>query len=113
MESTIDANGWTAARSILPFSSPSSIASLHVQSQLRPITVAITGTHCAGKSTIGRKVASVMSWEFHNELGDTLREKKTEDGHRDGYSTGWYEIIRMNEIQRDQEAKFSRIVETW
>ena len=114
--------GWSAARSILPFSPAASTSGPQLQfTQLRSITVALTGTHCSGKSTIGRKLSEVMNWEFHRELGEILRKNIPESGHREGYSTnandelGWDDRIHLEEIRRDQETPLdsSRVVETW
>lgn len=40
-----------------------------------PITLALTGTHCAGKKTLGRLLAGFLGWRFEPELGDILGEK--------------------------------------
>ena len=114
-ESSLNENSWSAARSILTFTPAGTIVSPTPPSQLRPITVAITGGHCSGKSTIGQKLASVMNWEFHKELGDILRETIPVSGHREGYNSAkdWDDTIYNAETRRDQETKCSRIVETW
>ena len=113
---------WAEARSILPFSPAASISGPQLQyTQLRSITVALTGTHCSGKSSIGQKLSEVMKWEFHRELGEILRKDIPESGHREGYPTnnndekGWDDRVHLEEIRRDRETSsdLSRIVETW
>lgn len=120
---TVDSpTGWTEARPILPFSQPSSAEGPRLPSAgLRPITVALTGTHCSGKSTLARKLASALNWSLHEELGDVLRRDITPHGHQEGYETGcidesdWDDFLHREEVRRDQETPLScsRIVETW
>ena len=94
-----------------------------------PWTVAITGTHCAGKATVGRMLAERLGspeWIFQAELGDLLRETTTlvAGGHRLGNGGGdtnaksWDEQVYQAEIARDEESisstcGTSRVVETW
>ena len=93
-------------------------------------TVAITGTHCAGKATVGRLLAERLGsskWTFQAELGDILRETTAlvAGGHRLGNGGGdtnaksWDEQVYEAEILRDEESitsdacASSRVVETW
>ena len=117
-------NGWEKARPILPLSPPVSLGSFPLLDKpLFPVTLAIMGTHCAGKKTIGEKVATFMGWEFHPELGDVLRDrdKLVAGGHVTGDGSGnseassdWDERIRKAECERDASSRtMSRVVETW
>lgn len=109
-----DDRGWTVARRILPFSPPRSISFPSVQ--LQPLTIVVLGTHCAGKRTVGTKLAQLLDMEFHPELGDSLRDVASlqENSHEGGYGSDWDGRVLQAEIQRDQEAKDkSRVVETW
>ena len=85
----------------------------------KPVTVAITGTHCAGKGTIGRKLAELLGWRFDPELGDLLREKVVASGHLTGDGSGsknaksWDNRVHAAEIARDLQSFSCRVVETW
>jgi hypothetical protein len=104
--------GWTRARS---FSPPGSVVPAPDHRRRQPITVAITGAHCAGKATIGRRVADALGWTFDPELGEVLRESVTAGGHRTGYGSreAWDERIYDEERKRDRSSRSSRVVETW
>ncbi len=66
--------GWSRVRPIIPpFPLPSHPPPHRLISKLKNTTVAIVGTHCAGKTTVGKTVASILQWTFHPELGDMLR----------------------------------------
>jgi thymidylate kinase len=124
-----NSNGWSKARAILPFRhSPKEGNSLcYTQLHNRPITLALTGSHCAGKSTLGKKIASTMSWLFQQELGDILRDAEhvVAGGHRMGDGSGnhnaqsWDDRIYYEETTRDHQqyenenSPSSRVVETW
>jgi hypothetical protein len=83
--------------------------------------VAITGTHCAGKATIGRRVAEALGWKFDPELGEILRENVIPGHHKAGYDghppvLSWDEMIFNEEQRRDRSNASngaSRVVETW
>lgn len=116
-------DGWEKAKSILPFSPPASFGSFPVMDKpLLPVTLAIMGSHCAGKKTIGEKVATIMGWQFHPELGDVLRDHDilVANGHVTGDGSGnseassdWDERIHKAECERDASNLTSRVVETW
>lgn len=83
----------------------------------RDVTVAIFGTHTAGKKTIGERTAQALGWEFQGELGELLRPEHTltPDGHIMGHGDGgdWDMFVHTAETQRDLRASRSRVVETW
>jgi thymidylate kinase len=113
------ATGWVNARAILPFTVPGSVPCLSLSwspTRRRCFTLALTGTHCAGKATIGRKVAEILGWSFDPELGEVLREHVTPGGHKTGYSSNamsWDDLILDEEQKRDSSKAVSRVVETW
>jgi thymidylate kinase len=129
LQNSTNSNGWSKAREILPFShSPKDGETLcSTKLQNRPITLALTGCHCAGKATLGKKIASTMSWLFQQELGDILRDADhvVAGGHRIGDGSGdlnaqsWDDRIHYEETTRDRQqlgsgsSQSSRIVETW
>jgi hypothetical protein len=86
-----------------------------------PVTLVLTGTHTAGKATLGKRVANIMRWSFDEELGDILRnEQLVAGGHRVGNRSGddssesWDDFIFSEEMKRDAtQQKRSRVVETW
>jgi len=88
----------------------------------RPITLAITGTHCSGKRTLGMRLAEILGWRFDPELGDILRpDTLVADCHKigDGRSGGredWDDFVHREECKRDEESgseTCNRVVETW
>lgn len=90
-----DRDGWSSARRLAPFSSGPVRCPLGGASPrrlLRPVTLALTGAHCSGKRTIGRRLARCLGFRFDPELGDVLRDRDrlVPDGHRvgDGSSGG-------------------------
>lgn len=119
--STLPEGGWTAARAILPFSRPNSVSHFSVYpAAARSITLVLTGTHCAGKATLGKRTAQVLGWIFHPELGEVLRDAIVPGGHRVGYGfddtqyRSWDDQVHTEEVQRDSENMAShRVVETW
>lgn len=98
----------------------SSNNNIHARSS-GPITVAITGTHCSGKRTIGCLVADYFGWTFDAELGDVLRENDAlvPDGHRSGDGSSmhngreWDDRVHSEECKRDGIRPRKRVVETW
>jgi hypothetical protein len=92
-------------------------------SKEKPVTVALFGTHCAGKRTIGKHIAEKLDWTFQPELGEILRPDVNLVGqnnqHRDGYianaerGDSWDDFIYKEECKRDAATKGSRVVETW
>jgi shikimate kinase len=113
-------NGWSEARKILPFSPPSAVSTTTLlRTTLAPMTLVITGTHCAGKATLCKKLASVLGWSFQPELGEILRGKIASGDHRVGYdsqknddASSWDDFIYQEEVNRDASSS-SRVVETW
>ena len=112
---------WNPMREINAFSPPNKIAVPRRPIGLRNITLAIMGTHCSGKRTIGSNVADIMGWRFDPELGDVLRDSDmlVSDGHitGDGSGTGafgdWDSLVYSEERKRDEQANLCRVVETW
>lgn len=93
--------------------------------QHRPMTIVLTGTHCAGKAIIGKIIAKTLGCAYQPELGDILRDRPhlVPGGHLIGDGSGdssskksWDERIFEAEKIRDEQAlpnHGSRIVETW
>jgi thymidylate kinase len=114
-----ESNGWSEAAKVLLFSTLSFYLSPPIASKKLPVTLAITGTHCAGKAILGKRIANVLGWTFDAELGDILR--KSEDivsgKHKVGYdscdSMSWDDLVFQEEAKRDQASSGSRVVETW
>jgi thymidylate kinase len=129
LQNSTNSNGWSKARAILPFrhSPKDGVTLCYTKLQNRPITLALTGCHCAGKATLGKKIASTMSWLFQRELGDILRDAEhvVAGGHRVGDGSGninaqsWDDRIYYEETTRDHQqlengsSQRSRVVETW
>ena len=120
--------GWSRVRPIIPpFPLPSHPPPHRPISKLKNTTVAIVGTHCAGKTTVGKTVASILQWTFHPELGDMLRgdaNSLVPGGHAFGDGSGrnnakcWDDRVHDAEIDRDYyddsaSVGGGRIVETW
>eukprot|EP00178_Gracilaria_changii_P025361 TRINITY_DN78159_c0_g1_i1.p1 TRINITY_DN78159_c0_g1~~TRINITY_DN78159_c0_g1_i1.p1 ORF type:complete len:738 (-),score=80.57 TRINITY_DN78159_c0_g1_i1:459-2672(-) len=111
---------WTVSKHNFCFQ-PSREA-LH-RNTLLPVTVALLGTHTAGKRTLGKRLANIFDWPFQAEVGDVLRDKdkivpaghRTGDGRADRDSCGnaWDDRIHEAECKRDTTSTNSRIVETW
>jgi hypothetical protein len=119
--------GWSRVRPILPFPLPSQPPPHRPISKLKNTTVAIIGTHCAGKTTVGKTLAFILQWTFHPELGDVLRgdaNSLVPGGHVFGDGSGrknakcWDDRVHDAEIERDNNDVSAsmgggRIVETW
>ncbi|CAB9501016.1 Inherit from KOG: thymidylate kinase [Seminavis robusta] len=119
-------HGWRPSVPILPFRA----AKQHPQQNnpllvLKPITVAITGTHCAGKTTLCEKLADILDAALHLEQGEILRDTDAlvPGGHRHGdgsasssSAASWDDRVFEAEVARDGQrfdAGYCRIVETW
>lgn len=113
-------NGWRDAQQISGISSRNKTPLIQT---IRPVTLAVLGTHTAGKETIGKRVAGFLQWTFECELGDVLREKDqlVEGGHRTGdgrgiieqESSAWDNQVHEAECARDEATMRCRVVETW
>jgi gluconate kinase len=89
----------------------------------KPLTIAVFGMHCSGKSTISRRLAQFLNCPFDKELGDILRDKENlvANGHLLGNGTSkgscsWDDQIFEQECARDHQkdsSSTSRVVETW
>ena len=55
----------------------------------KPATVALFGTHCAGKRTLGKLVAQKLRWTFQPELGEILRTDDSLVGQANQHREGW------------------------
>ena len=144
-----DDNGNWVMRSILPFTTATTAISKSISMSMsmtcgnfkkRGITLAITGCHASGKTTIGKALAKILNWKFDPELGEVLREEDSlqPGGHMHGDGSGvhvpdennndnnedakettkdnWDDLILEKEIQRDLQASqrgYCRVVETW
>lgn len=113
-------DGWSGACDIPQFHLPKPVPDPATPDRLLPLTVVLTGTHCSGKATLGKRLANVLGFTFHGELGELLRSSNlTEGGHRLGDGSGsknasrWDELVHKSEVSRDQESEASRVVETW
>lgn len=94
---------------------------------LSGMTVAIMGAHASGKSSIAKRLSTLLGWEYHQELGDILwnESELVPNGHLhgDGSVTStssnkdeWDSLIHQKECERDIEClstKSCRVVETW
>ena len=119
--------GWSRVRPIIPPFPLPSHPPPHRPISSKNTTVAIVGTHCAGKTTVGKTVASILQWTFHPELGDMLRgdaNSLVPGGHAFGDGSGrnnakcWDDRVHDAEIDRDNyddsaSVGGGRIVETW
>ena len=95
----------------------------------RSVTLAVFGPHNGGKLTVGTILARKLKWDFHEELGDVLRDETrlVPDGHIFGDNNSsnknglsWDDTIFAAETARDESfsinhlsAQRNRIVETW
>mmetsp|Transcript_532 Transcript_532/g.1261 ORF Transcript_532/g.1261 Transcript_532/m.1261 type:complete len:108 (+) Transcript_532:188-511(+) len=79
---------WSAPEQVSPFQLPRTMA--YNTTQPKRVCLVLVGTHCAGKSTIGKKVAAALRWEFQVEVSDELRDKEglVPGGHLHGDGTG-------------------------
>lgn len=123
----VETNGWGCPRPLSPFRGAGLISQLRIPSRLKPITVAITGTHCAGKATIGKRLVEIFGdgWSpMDLELGDLLRSQDVlaASAHRIGDGSGalnavsWDDRVHEAELNRDEHSPKSgqsRVVETW
>ena len=128
-ENSSDENGGWSSMSIPPSTTR---VYQHVPTRVRyiarPICLALTGCHAAGKSTIGKRLAAILGWRFHPELGEVLRENEyfrprghyCGDGSRSWNDAenrdAWDDLIFDAEKRRDEdclEARYCRVVETW
>ena len=115
-------NDW-GVRSILPYSK--TLSSIKSAMTFQNTTIAIVGTHAAGKNTIGTALAKLLGFCFHPELGEVLRDQDTlvAGGHLHGNGSSatpnagehqdWDDRIFRKECERDQDSSGSRVVETW
>lgn len=124
-------SGQWQMRSILPFTPTTALTSNYGEAMntwnLSSMTVAIMGSHAAGKSTIGKRLSALLGWEFHQELGMILRNESelVANGHMHGSGSGtsessnkdeWDSLIYQKECERDvatSSSKSCRVVETW
>jgi thymidylate kinase len=113
-------DGWSKAESFVPLSPLQLVNPTVTCSNILPMTLVLTGTHCSGKATLGKKLAHVLGWHFQAELGETLRsDQLMEGGHRLGDGSGsnnassWDELVHTSETLRDQNSEGCRVVETW
>ncbi len=116
-------------RSILPFTPPTSkINEINVSWKVKNCTIALLGTHTAGKTTIGNRLSELIGWHFDEELGKILRDEDelVANGHLHGDGKGntedsssckdeWDDLILQKECERDLASSQGgcRIVETW
>ena len=114
-------DGKWCMRSILPFTT----FSLRESFTIKPCTVALMGTHTAGKTTIGSRLSALIGWKFDTELGNDLRnnDNLVANGHLhgDGGMTDnsssckdqWDKLLLEKESERDGISQGCRVVETW
>jgi thymidylate kinase len=115
-------SGWSKPRPILPFRPPDAPRGTHgFRGAVRGLTVAMTGTHCSGKKTLGLLVAKILGFSFQAELGELLRDHPdlVPGGHRVGDGSGvrnaqsWDDRVYDAELARDNQHESRRVVETW
>jgi len=88
-----------------------------------PMTVVLTGSHCSGKTSLGKILAGYLGWRFDPEIGDIKRDKDSlvAGGHLSGDGSGskdgddWDTFVNEKECERDSSCPTScnRVVETW
>ncbi len=115
-------------RSILPFPTATKLPSIRTSIYQHPplgVTIALTGCHTSGKTTVGKALAKLLGWNFDPELGEILRGERDQlkpGGHMSGDGSGeensdaWDDLIHRAEVDRDEKAcavRSCRIVETW
>ena len=81
-------------------------------------TVVLVGPHGVGKTTIGRRLADVLGWPFHDEIGRRLREEALRldrDAHAFASQPGFDREVSRLELLRDVAwvTGPGRIVESW
>ncbi len=77
------------------------------------MTLAITGSHGAGKSTLGRSLAARLGWPFHDEVGWELAQGRGLDEDATQPQIAFDEWVFSRERDRDRRAPADRVVETW
>jgi thymidylate kinase len=79
-------------------------------------TIAIIGSHGAGKTTIGRALSVALGIRFDEEIGARLRvaaQARDESAHAIAPQREFDLLVEQLELQRDQDAETPRVVETW
>ena len=78
--------------------------------------IVLVGPHASGKSTLGHRLAKLLGWSFHSELGLKLRKEalatnsKAHAAHSD---ESFDRLIFAQEAQRDRLNLTPRVIETW
>jgi energy-coupling factor transporter ATP-binding protein EcfA2 len=80
------------------------------------LSVVMIGPHGSGKTTLGKSLAKLLRWEYHEEIGKALRRQallehpdQTAEKSQPDFDLKVFELER----QRDRKSFKSRIVETW
>lgn len=87
---------------------------LHCHEPVR--TLVLVGPHGAGKTTLGRRLATLLGWRRDVEIGEVLRrEALAGDGGAHALSSGeeFDLAVTRAELARDAASRGPRIVETW
>lgn len=120
-------NGEWSMRSILPFTPSLSANPRQLGTwKLKNTTIALVGAHTSGKSTIGRRLSTLMGLRFDEELGKILRNEEmlVPNGHlygdgqastsKSSHKDQWDDLILQKESERDLLSIGNcRVVETW
>jgi len=81
-------------------------------------TLVLIGPHSAGKTTLGRHIASALSWRFDEELGEQLRRRalaRDAGAHAALAQPEFDRRVLQAELARDahRAANRPRVIETW
>jgi ABC-type cobalamin/Fe3+-siderophores transport system ATPase subunit len=79
-------------------------------------TLVFIGPHGSGKTTLGKKVAELLGWQYHGEIGKMLRIAALQQSganHALATQEGFDREVFLRELARDRFDRGLRVVETW